>query len=256
VHAPDDRAFQTELRQTFFGQGPDTLNQVRTMLQNFVRSEGDTNRLPALFALYRKVHGVTSNAALAGLTGIAKMCSALEAFIKELYEKPKNINPSTVRTLAQTVDFLSTLFDNSASIDWEASTSPNILVVDDEAISRRAIIYALEKAHLKCASVEDPNAALKMLSESQFDLIFLDVDMPGMNGFDVCTKLRTFSTNAKSPVIFVTGLTDFESRVRSTLSGGNDLIAKPFIFMELAVKALAHYFKSRIDAARAKPESA
>ena len=55
-----------------------------------------------------------------------------------------------------------------------------ILVVDDEAISHRAITYALEKAKLTPINLEDPLIAFEMLSETKFDLIFLDVDMPGM----------------------------------------------------------------------------
>jgi DNA-binding response OmpR family regulator len=246
----DDSAFQAELRQTFLNGSGDTLGQLRALLQAFVKAEGDSARLPNLFSLYRRVHSVTSNAAVAGLTSISRLCAALEALLKELYEKPKNINASTLRTIAQTVDFMGHLFEHASSVDSDSFSPPNVLVVDDEAISRRAVIYALEKANLKCASIDDPNAALTMLAESPFDLIFLDVDMPGMNGFELCTRLRTYPTNAKTPVIFVTGLTDFESRARSTLSGGSDLIAKPFLFMELAVKAITHILRAQISAAR------
>ena len=72
-----------------------------------------------------------------------------------------------------------------------------------------------------------------------------------MSGFELCTKLRTIPGHARTPVIFVTGLTDFESRARSTLSGGNDLIAKPFLFMELAVKALTYVLKTRLGIGKA-----
>jgi CheY-like chemotaxis protein len=246
----DDTAFQTELRQTFLRSGPEAVTQLRGLLQAFIKSEGDTVKLPRLFTLYRKVHSLTSNAAVAGLGTVAKMSSALEALLKELYEKPKNINASTIRTAASTIDFLAVLMEHSTSSDPEGAAPPNILVVDDEVISRRAVIYALEKAHLKCASVDDPAIALRMLGENKFDLIFLDVDMPGMSGFDLCTKLRSLPANSRTPVVFVTGLTDFESRARSTLSGGNDLIAKPFLFMELAVKALTYVLKGQLAPAR------
>ena len=89
-----------------------------------------------------------------------------------------------------------------------------------------------------------------MLAEKRFDLIILDVDMPVMNGFELCTKLRALPAQTKTPVLFVTGLTDFESRARSTLSGGNDLIAKPFLFMELAVKALTHVLRGQLAITR------
>ena len=69
--------------------------------------------------------------------------------------------------------------------------------------------------------------------------------MPGMNGFELCTKLRSMPAHKKTPVVFVTGLTDFESRANSTMSGGNDFIAKPFLFIELAVKALLYILRGR-----------
>ena len=114
------------------------------------------------------------------------------------------------------------------------------------AFSRRAVIGALEKANLKCVGVEDPNVALTMLSKNHFDLIFLDVDMPRLNGFELCARLRALPGYARTPVVFVTALTDFESRARSTLSGGNDLIAKPFLFIELAIKALTYVLKGQL----------
>jgi DNA-binding response OmpR family regulator len=248
--AQDDAAFQSELRQTFLASAPADIAQMRALLQTFIKTEGDVARLPKLFSLYRKVHSLTSNSAVAAVVGVAKMSSALEALLKELYEKPKNLNASTLRTLAHTIDFLSVLLEQSGAQEPENLPPPNIMVVDDEAISRRAVIYALEKAHLKCVSVEDPTVALNMLAENQFNLIFLDVDMPGMNGFELCTKLRALPAHAKTPVVFVTGLTDFESRARSTLSGGNDLIAKPFLFMELAVKALHYILKGQLGIGR------
>jgi len=64
--------------------------------------------------------------------------------------------------------------------------------------------------------------------------------MPGMNGYELCAKLRLLPTHKKTPVVFVTGLNDLESRANSMMSGGTDFIAKPFLFMELAVKALVH----------------
>ena len=115
-----------------------------------------------------------------------------------------------------------------------------------EILSRRAITYALEKAGLKSVSVEESQTALNLATETSFDLIFLDVQMPGMDGFDLCAKIRALPTNKNTPVIFVTSLADFKSRARSSLSGGADLIAKPFMFIELSVKALAYTFRGQL----------
>jgi PleD family two-component response regulator len=178
------------------------------------------------------------------------MSDALEALLKELYEKPKNLTASTLRTVASAVDFLGILFDRGISSGEQEASPPIVLVVDDEAISRRAVVYALEKAKLKSVNVEDPAVAYGLLQESKFDLIILDVDMPGMTGFELCTKLRTLPAYKKTPVVFVTGLNDFESRTNSTVSGGNDFIAKPFLFIELAVKALIYVLRARLQPAK------
>jgi CheY-like chemotaxis protein len=138
------------------------------------------------------------------------------------------------------------LFDRASSPERPFPPA-EVLVVDDEAISRRAITFALEKANLKSMSVEDPLKALDLLSQKKFDLVFLDVDMPNMNGFELCSKIRTLPSYAKTPVVFVTGLNDLENRANSSMSGGNDFIAKPFLFIELTVKALVHVLRSRLN---------
>jgi len=250
VRREQDTVFHAETRQSFLAGVPDQISELRALLQAFSKSEGEAARLPKLFALYRKLHTLASNAAVSGMSTASRMASALEALSKELHEKPKNINSSTVRTVAQSIDFLAVLLEQRSPADAAAARVPNILVVDDEAISRRAVVMALEKAALKCIALENPAEALDHLSEGRFDLVFLDVDMPGMTGFELCEKLRAIPQHAKTPVIFVTGLTDFESRTRSTLSGGTDLIAKPFLFMELAVKALTYILKGQLAAVR------
>jgi DNA-binding response OmpR family regulator len=250
--APDaDAAFQADLRQSFLNSLPASINAARNYLREIAKNADETSRIQQLQELYRRVHTLTGNAAIAGLAQISHLADALEALLKELYEKPKNITPSTLRTVATAIDFLPVLLEHSrvpGAAEAATEPRPEILVVDDEAISRRAITYALEKAKLPCSSLESAEAAVDLLAQRKYDLIFLDVDMPGMNGFELCTKLRSFQRNKTTPVVFVTSLTDFESRANSTMSGGNDLIAKPFLFMELAVKALVYLMRGRLAA--------
>jgi PleD family two-component response regulator len=173
--------------------------------------------------------------------------------LKEIYEKPKNINTSTLRTVAAAVDFLGVLFDKGTQPDRQEMPASKILVVDDDAISRRAIVYALEKARLKSVNVELPEQALQLLAENDFDLVFLDVDMPGMTGYELCAKLRALPHHKKTPVVFVTSLNDFDTRTCSTMAGGNDFIAKPFLFIELTVKALIHVLRAKLQARPPQP---
>jgi CheY-like chemotaxis protein len=242
----NDLEFQADLRTTFINHLPATLYSLRTTMQGMVKADSELGRLKQIYELYRLVHALSGNAAVAGLVQIAHMSSAFEALLKEVYEKPKNINASSVRTIASSVDFLGILFERTTLPEKQEVPPSKILVVDDEAISRRAIVYALEKARLKSINVENSTQALQLMSENDFDLIFLDVDMPSMSGFELCAKLRQLPQHKKTPVIFVTSLSDFDSRTHSTMAGGNDFISKPFLFIELTVKALTYVMRRRL----------
>jgi DNA-binding response OmpR family regulator len=246
----NDAEFQADLRKAFIENLPATLYSLRTVLQALVKAENEMARLKQVYELYRQVHALNGNASIAGLMQISHMASAFEALLKEVYEKPKNINSSSIRTIAAAVDFLGFLFEKGTLPDRQEIPNSKILVVDDEAISRRAIVYALEKAKLKSVNVEDPQQALQLLNDGGFDLIFLDVDMPGMSGFELCAKLRAMPEHRKTPVVFVTSLNDFDNRTSSTMAGGNDFIGKPFLFIELTVKALIHVLRNKILASR------
>ncbi len=245
-----DAAFQAEFRKTFIAGLPAMFTVLRVDLQSLIKSDTEEERLKHIHELYSRIHAVNSNASLAGLVPIAHMAAALEALLQELYEKPKSINASTLRTVAIAVDFFNFLFEHGTLPEkWEISPA-SILVVDDEAIACRAIVYALEKAQLQSVSVEDPNAAFKLLSENHYDLVLLDVDMPVMTGYELCIKLRSLPAHKKTPVVFITRLDDFNNRTSSMMVGGNDFIAKPFLHIELAVKALIHVLRGKLQPAK------
>ena len=241
-----DSLFTAGLQKSVIDSLPATLATLRTGLQTLVKADNEMAQLKQIYELYRRLHALTGNAGIAGLTQISRMSDAVEALLKELYEKPKGINSSTLRTVAAGVDFLGCLFSCANSPDQQEMPAAEILVVDDEPISRRAINYALEKARLQSVSVDDANAAFKLLEEKHFDLVFLDVDMPGMNGYELCAKLRALPRHKKTPVVFVTALSDFDNRTDSLMAGGNDFIAKPFLFIELTVKALIHVLRGKL----------
>jgi DNA-binding response OmpR family regulator len=88
---------------------------------------------------------------------------------------------------------------------------------------------------------------LKLIEENRFDLIFLDVDMPRLDGLELCKKLRATEFNATTPVVFVTGLKDFETQAQSVLTGATDLIAKPVLLTELALKASIYLLRGRLE---------
>jgi CheY-like chemotaxis protein len=245
-----DAEFQSRLRKSFREGLPALLANLRLLLQGLIKADNEPAQVKQLSEMYRRIRALTGNAGITGVPQVARMSDALEALLKELHDKPKTINASSLRTVTSAVDFLGLLFERGFRVESAEAGPPAVLVVDDEAISRRAVAYALEKAKLKSVSVEDPVAAYELLAANHFDLIFLDVDMPGMNGFELCSKLRQLPGHRNTPVIFVTVLADFESRANSMMSGGNDFIAKPFLFMELSVKALVYVLRARLPAGK------
>jgi DNA-binding response OmpR family regulator len=88
---------------------------------------------------------------------------------------------------------------------------------------------------------------LSEIAGGRFDLIFLDVNLPQMDGFELCQHIRQMPAHSRTPIVFLTGLTTIENRVQSSLSGGNDFIGKPFNLHELSVKALTLILRASLD---------
>ena len=246
MKSADDSAFQKELVKSFEQTSHGSVIEMRRLLQEISKGS-EATRATQVEQLYRKVRSFSANAAMAGLPYLAKIGAATEALMKEMVDKPKTVTASTLRTTAHAIDFFSELSKPGVCGNAGDDAPIDILIVDDEMLSRRAIVYALEKAFLKATPVEDGEAALAKAHSTKFDLIFLDVNMPGMDGFQLCDKLRQLGPNKSTPVIFVTASSDFQVRAQSTLRGASDLIAKPFMFIELTVKALTFAMRHRIE---------
>jgi len=167
------------------------------------------------------------------------MSSALEALLTELREKPEHLSPSVLLTIAQAIDTLTFLFDHPDDASARNPSSARILMVDDDEFTRQAVGCALARVNLKAICVDSPVQALKRRTGEQFDLIILDVEMPDASGFDLCSRFRAMPGCKDTPIIFLSAHTGLKDRAESALRGGNDYITKPFLYMELATKALS-----------------
>ena len=244
--------FQDKLVATLLLNAPEMLAKLRAGHQAFAKAKDEDLRGTELFEMHRLVRCLAGSAGFLGFQKIGRMANALEGLLIQLRVNPTKITPSVTRTVAQAIDTLASLFAGHSQ--HEELTLPRILVLDDEAISRETICSALGKADLPFITLDDSLAARRLLEQEPFDLIFLDVEMPGESGLDLCVNIREMATNRVTPVVFVTSHSDFGSRAQSTLSGGNDFIAKPFLLVELAVKALTWLFKERRPTLSLAPE--
>jgi two-component system sensor histidine kinase/response regulator len=124
-----------------------------------------------------------------------------------------------------------------------------ILAVDDNPRNMK-VLATLLPAHLYHLDYAlSGQEALNRLSEDSYDLILLDVMMPGMDGFETCQRIKREGKNRETPVIFLTARTDIESLKRGFQCGGVDFLTKPFNIEELIARVRTH-----IDLKRTKEE--
>ena len=113
-----------------------------------------------------------------------------------------------------------------------------ILVVEDEAPMAKMLAALLTRAGYAVQTVCNAEEVVKQAECGGFDLITLDVDMPGTNGFTVCQRLKQIPHLKDTPVVFISGRTSEEDRERALALGAVDFIQKP---------SAANHFLLRID---------
>jgi two-component system, cell cycle sensor histidine kinase and response regulator CckA len=111
--------------------------------------------------------------------------------------------------------------------------APKILIVDDTPNGRKVLKSALANSGFHLSFAENGGEALAMAAELLPDLVLLDVMMPGMDGFEVCRRIRADPVLSDLPVVMVTALTDRDSRLRGIEAGADDFVSKPYDVLEL-----------------------
>jgi adenylate cyclase len=111
-----------------------------------------------------------------------------------------------------------------------------VLVVDDQELNRRLLCDLLEANGYRSESTDSGQAALNMLASLRFDLVLLDVMMPGIDGFFVCREIRSTPAIAHLPVILCTSLDPDLERVTGLEAGADDFLQKPINRAELLAR--------------------
>lgn len=116
---------------------------------------------------------------------------------------------------------------------------PRILAVDDQPDSLRVLQLRLESGGMQCTGMTDGSAALQFLKDNPVDVIILDVMMPGVDGFEVCRRIKANESTRDIPVLFLTAKMDQADKVRGLEVGGHDYLSKPVEQQELMARTRA-----------------
>jgi CheY-like chemotaxis protein len=222
-----------------------TLRELKEQVSALNATENAELRQEFLNELYVGINLLRSDAARAGLRAVCELSSALGKLISKLLDKPTLHTPSTIGAISAAIQLLDELAQGGVEHDL-VNPPVRALVVDDEPLARRAISNALQLTISKPDTAENGQAALALTQSKTFDVIFLDIMMPEVDGFETCLKIRRTNLNTATPIVFVTSSTDIQSRDKAFDCGGNGFISKPVLPAEIFLTALTYTLRARI----------
>jgi CheY-like chemotaxis protein len=242
----DPHAARQAQMAEFLEQAPACLATLRKALQELGRAGNEVDWRKALAELPQHITALKDKANFWEVRPVWQLSSALELLAKRVADKPKDATPSTLRTITAAADLLHTLCAAGIRPNLVIDPPIQILAADDDALCLRAIVFALQKASLNPDVAENGKRALALATNKAYDVIFMDIQMPEMDGLAACQEIHKTEPNAETPVVFVTIQSDFHTRAQTNMLGGSDLMAKPFLVFELTVKALMFVMRKRL----------
>ena len=126
-----------------------------------------------------------------------------------------------------------------------SARAADVLVVEDEPDIRSLIVHHLEREGFRCRTAGNGSEALARLRSTPPDLVVLDLMLPGMDGLEVCRRVRADPAIAAVPIIMLTAKTDEVDRVVGLEMGADDYLAKPFSTKELVARVRAVLRRAR-----------
>lgn len=122
-----------------------------------------------------------------------------------------------------------------------------ILIVDDNPTNLEVLFRTLDKPEYRILVARDGESALQIVAQEQPTLTLLDIMMPGMDGFEVCRRIKADAAMQKTAVIFLSALGDTEAKVKGFQLGGLDYIAKPFQAEEVVARVATHVRNQQLE---------
>src|SRR5579871_838067 len=246
VERPKETTSPVDALAEFFVWSKENMPVMKALIDKCSHGATPAQQREILVELRERVSLLKHRAGLPQLRPAWQLTTALEGLLKQLIDRVSNINHSTLRTVTGALNFLEELCQPGIRPDLAAVPPIRILAVDDDSVSRFALNAALKKVFDDPQLADSGEAAVSLSKLNRYDLVVLDVMLSSMAGFEVCSMIRNGAVNCSTPVLFVTGLKDFDTRAKSLNKVGSDLMGKPFLTFEIAVKALTMTLAARL----------
>jgi len=212
-----------------------TVTSMVELIPQFVRRPTDPKMLGELC---RQIGIANEETARSGILPLHQLATALRIMLEDFHKTPTLMVQSRLRTLAQAFDLIQQLCQKQISAKLKSLSLPNVFAVDDEGDVLSILGSELESLGMSLSSTTDSNQVLAALQTQRFNLVLLDIGMADYNGLELCARIRKLEGYARTPVVFLTGLTTMDLRDQAIAIGGNDFVGKPFHAAEVGLKAI------------------
>jgi signal transduction histidine kinase len=224
----------------------DSVKELQSLLKGSVkqgtidRTENEHSSIEALFE-----EAENEEQSLESKKALKKLQDELLAskqVIKALREESKFLQEillDTTSKLETTTD--DTDVESTSDIEDDPDYKPTVLVVDDSTTNRNVMKGMLEKNNFFVLTAEDGEEAIVSTQDIVPELVLLDINMPGMDGFEVCERLKADPLTEQVTVMFISGQTDVEAKIQGFKVGGVDYVTKPFQEEEFVARVRLQY---------------
>jgi CheY-like chemotaxis protein len=190
---------------------------------------------------------VRRNSTPLGQHAFRRIARGLHDFILDLSHRTTPPDSLPLRTARHGADFLAQLLEPQLFAAGRQLSPGQVLVIDDDAGILSTVTTALTGTGLRVTGCDSAEAALSALDALRFDTIIADVRLPQMDGPAFCASARELPAYRRTPIVFLTVADTIDTRAETSLSGGNDFIAKPFNIYELALKVESWVLKQQLQ---------
>ena len=223
--------------------GSETIRAMRKSLEAFSKTS-DSEPLNELFT---HAQALADQAGMEQAHVLHRVSSLLASLLHELYLMPEQVTESVVQTVEDSINFLGSMMNRENLDRIVKIDGARVYVVDDDQGVCEAVASSIRAVGLSVRTTQLPGEALSELAGNPYDLLVLDVQLPELDGFELCANIRSMELHAETPVIFLSGDGSLENRVQSSMCGGNDFVSKPFNFQEMGLKILVRILRAQLS---------